>query len=264
MGAADRLVDAAADAVKGGGKNAPSAKPKAAKPKPKKTADKPAPKKQAGGCKVKPKNNFVPGTKVLMADGSAKNIEDLKEGEYVLASDPETGNLQAREITDTRDHSGVKHLITLTVDPGGKDGDAKPETITATDEHPFWLPDFGKWVDAQDLEPGMWLQTAAGTWVQVTVVWRLNAGKDAGRRVEVDGGPTDGWIVEAKWTGNEHQWRSSPHHPSNYFNESNVVDQASRLLDLDAGLGGKGVRYAVSNAEGAAFFRAVLREWLVP
>ncbi|MCP8710938.1 DNRLRE domain-containing protein [Streptomyces sp. AC04842] len=320
----------AADAVKGGGKNAPSAKPKAAKPKPKKTADKPAPKKQAGGCKVKPKNSFVPGTKVLMADGSAKNIEDLKEGEYVLASDPETGNLQAREITDTRDHSGVKHLITLTVDPDGKDGDAKPETITATDEHPFWLPDFGKWVDAQDLEPGMWLQTAAGTWVQVTAiddthrtqrvhnltvdgqhtyfvvvgrsavlvhnagcpskvkdkpisekekgrpsfryqkqvtgqdheqVWRLNAGKDAGRRVEVDGGPTDGWIVEAKWTGNEHQWRSSPHHPSNYFNESNVVDQASRLLDLDAGLGGKGVRYAVSNAEGAAFFRAVLREW---
>ncbi|WP_210634650.1 hypothetical protein [Streptomyces sp. GESEQ-13] len=69
MGAADRLVDAAADAVKGGGKNAPSAKPKAAKPKPKKTADKPAPKKQAGGCKVKPKNSFVPGTKVLMPTG---------------------------------------------------------------------------------------------------------------------------------------------------------------------------------------------------
>lgn len=105
-----------------------------------------------------------------MADGSTKNIEDLKEGEYVLASDPETGELQARQITDTRNHSGVKHLITLTVDPDGKDGDAKPATITATDEHPFWLPDFGKWVNAEDLEPGMWLQTSAGTWVQVTAV----------------------------------------------------------------------------------------------
>jgi hypothetical protein len=68
---------------------------------------------------------------------------------------PETGNLQAREITDTRNHSGVKHLITLTVDPDGKDSDAKPDTITAPDEHPFWLPDFGKWVTAEELEPGM-------------------------------------------------------------------------------------------------------------
>jgi RHS repeat-associated protein len=168
----------AADAIKGG-KNAP--KPKHAEPKPqaskpkaseKKAESKPTPKK-GDSCPVKKpakKNSFVPGTKVLMADGSTKNIEDLKEGEFVLASDPETGDLQAREITDTRNHSGVKHLITLTVDPDGKEGDAKPETITATDEHPFWLPDFGKWVNAEDLEPGMWLQTSAGTWVQITAI----------------------------------------------------------------------------------------------
>nr|WP_307661548.1 DNRLRE domain-containing protein [Streptomyces sp. V1I1] len=161
----------AADAVKSGkaASKAPAPKPKS-KPGAKKAESK-APEKQGGSCKVPPKkNSFVPGTKVVMADGSTKNIEDLKEGEYVLASDPETGNLQAREITDTRNHSGVKHLITLTVDPDGKDGDAKPETITATDEHPFWLPDFGKWVEAEDLEPGMWLQTSAGTWTQITAV----------------------------------------------------------------------------------------------
>ncbi|MGC9535420.1 hypothetical protein [Streptomyces sp. UG1] len=75
------------------------------------------------------KNSFVPGTKVLMADGSTKNIEGLKEGEYVLASDPETGNLQARQVTDTITGDGVKHLVTLTVDPDGKDGKAKPSKI---------------------------------------------------------------------------------------------------------------------------------------
>ncbi|MFV0138001.1 Hint domain-containing protein [Streptomyces sp. HMX87] len=32
------------------------------------------------------------------------------------------------------------------------------------------MPDFGKWVEAEDLEPGMWLQTAAGTWVQITAI----------------------------------------------------------------------------------------------
>ncbi|WP_406725816.1 polymorphic toxin-type HINT domain-containing protein [Streptomyces sp. GD-15H] len=100
----------------------------------------------------------------------SQTLEDLKEGEYVLASDPETGDLRARQITDTRDHSGVKHLVTLAVDPDGKDGDAKPGKITATDEHPFWLPDFGRWADAEDLEPGMWLQTSAGTWVQITAI----------------------------------------------------------------------------------------------
>jgi hypothetical protein len=32
------------------------------------------------------------------------------------------------------------------------------------------VPDFGKWVNAGELEPGMWLQTSAGTWVQITAI----------------------------------------------------------------------------------------------
>ncbi|WP_395298426.1 polymorphic toxin-type HINT domain-containing protein [Kitasatospora hibisci] len=84
----------------------------------------------------------------------------------------------------------------------------------------------------------------------------------AGRTIKVDGGPTsDGFIVEAKWTGNDRQWGSSPYNPSNYFNESSVVDQARKLLGLNSALGGSGVRYAISNREGAAFFGAVFREW---
>ncbi|MGW0999877.1 polymorphic toxin-type HINT domain-containing protein, partial [Streptomyces sp. NPDC002523] len=83
-----------------------------------------------------------------------------------------TGNLQARQITDTITGDGLKHLVTLTVDPDGKNGKAKASKITATANHLFWLPDFGKWVTAEQLEPGMWLQTAAGTWVQVTAVDR--------------------------------------------------------------------------------------------
>ncbi|MGP4083488.1 golvesin C-terminal-like domain-containing protein [Streptomyces sp. KR55] len=164
----------AVDAVKGGSKTSKGTKTTKAKnatPKPAKSGPKPK-KSEPTACKVPPKkrNSFTPGTKVLMADGSMKNIEDLKEGEYVLASDPETGDVQARRITETRSHSGDKHLITLTVDPDGKDGKAEPSTITATAEHPFWLPDYGKWVDAGDLAAGMWLQTSAGTWVQITAI----------------------------------------------------------------------------------------------
>jgi hypothetical protein len=105
-----------------------------------------------------------------MADGSEKKIEEVKKGEFVLTADPETGELQARQVTATITGDGVKHLVTLTVDPDGKDGEAKPSKITATAGHAFWLPDYGRWAEAGDLAPGAWLQTAAGTWAQVTAV----------------------------------------------------------------------------------------------
>jgi RHS repeat-associated protein len=125
-----------------------------------------APKKEAA-C---PANSFVPGTKVVMADGSKKNIEDLKVGEEVLATDPETGDTRTRKVTNIRSDKGGKDLVTLTVDPDGKDGKAKPGKVTSTAAHLYWLPDAGKWVEADQLEPGMWLQTSAGTWIQITAI----------------------------------------------------------------------------------------------
>ncbi|MGR8008752.1 polymorphic toxin-type HINT domain-containing protein [Streptomyces hypolithicus] len=70
----------------------------------------------------------------------------------------------------TRHHKSDKHLVTLTVDPDGKGGTAKPGEITSTSAHLFWLPDAGKWVKAQQLKPGMWLQTSSGTWIQITAI----------------------------------------------------------------------------------------------
>jgi hypothetical protein len=87
-------------------------------------------------------------------------------------------------------------------------------------------------------------------------VWRVN-----GRTTQVDGGPSP-YVVEAKWMGrNDAAFESSPYHPSNFFDEAGFVDQARRLLALNRELGGRGVRYAVSNEAGANFTRAVLREW---
>ncbi|MFV2088920.1 deaminase domain-containing protein, partial [Micromonospora sp. LOL_021] len=44
--------------------------------------------------------------------------------------------------------------------------------ITATDGHPFWVPELDEWIDATDLQPGQWLQTSSGTWVQVAAIQR--------------------------------------------------------------------------------------------
>ncbi|WP_026123046.1 RHS repeat-associated core domain-containing protein [Nocardiopsis halotolerans] len=139
------------------------------------------------------RNSFAPGTRVVMADGSSRPIEEVDVGDRVLATDPETGEQSARTVLATIVGSGTKNLVQITVDPtteregasDDSDGDARGEqveqseipgpvaagdVIVATDEHPFWVPGLEQWVDAIDLAPGMWLQTSSGTWVQVSAV----------------------------------------------------------------------------------------------
>ncbi|MEU8804883.1 polymorphic toxin-type HINT domain-containing protein, partial [Spirillospora sp. NPDC048819] len=112
-------------------------------------------------------SSFVPGTAVLMADRSSKAIEDVKMGDRVMATDPETGDTRPRTVIDTINSQGDKQLMTLTVDVDGEHG-TKTAKIIATEEHPFWLPDYGRWANAEDLKPGMWLRTSTGTWTQIT------------------------------------------------------------------------------------------------
>ncbi|WP_326551630.1 ricin-type beta-trefoil lectin domain protein [Micromonospora sp. NBC_01813] len=124
-----------------------------------------------GGSCPTADNSFTPGTKVLMADGTTKRIEQVKPGDKVIATDPETGDTTVETVTATITGDGVKHLVKITIDT---DGDQGPETaeITATDGHPFWVPQLDEWIDATDLQPGQWLHTSTGTWVQITAIQR--------------------------------------------------------------------------------------------
>ncbi|MFD5872478.1 LamG-like jellyroll fold domain-containing protein [Streptomyces sp. NPDC060322] len=114
-------------------------------------------------------NSFVAGTEVVMADGSRKPIEEVEAGDEVQATDPTTGKTSDEEVTATIRGEGLKHLVHLTVDTDGTRGDAT-EVLTATAGHPFWVPSLGEWATAGELEPGQWLRTGGGTWVQVTKV----------------------------------------------------------------------------------------------
>ncbi|MFJ9552415.1 RHS repeat-associated core domain-containing protein [Nocardiopsis sp. NPDC101807] len=131
-------------------------------------------------------NSFVRGTRVLMADGSHKPIEDLQIGDLVWASDPETGEEGPRTVLATIVGEGVKTLVEITVDTATQidagtldrgelpDGPSRPgptvlgDAIIATDGHPFWVPLLGEWVEAIDLIPGTWFLSSEGTLVQVT------------------------------------------------------------------------------------------------
>lgn len=112
------------------------------------------------------KNSFVPGTLVLMADGSYEPIEDIEIGDRVWATDPEKGEAGPRTVTDTIIGTGQKDLVELTVDIDGDRG-GEVGTIVATDGHPFWVPKLREWKTAGELREGSLLRTSAGTRVQV-------------------------------------------------------------------------------------------------
>ncbi|NYE45560.1 Flp pilus assembly pilin Flp [Spinactinospora alkalitolerans] len=111
-------------------------------------------------------NSFVPGTLVLMADGGYLPIQEVAVGNEVWAGDPETGESGPREVTDLITGDGEKEIVEVTVTAE----DGSTDTVTATDGHPFWAPQYGAWIEAGELQPGTWLQTGAGSWAQVSAV----------------------------------------------------------------------------------------------
>lgn len=128
--------------------------------------------KLGGSCKTS--NSFVSGTLVLMADGTTKPIQNVTNGDKVLATDPETGETAVETVTAEITGEGVKHLVKVTIDTDGDKGDATA-SVTATDGHPIWVPELDDWIDATDLKSGQWLQAGAGTYVQITAVERWTA-----------------------------------------------------------------------------------------
>ncbi|MET9246178.1 DUF5615 family PIN-like protein [Nonomuraea sp. NPDC003709] len=123
--------------------------------------------KELGDC-----NSFVPGTLVVMADGSTKPIEDVDVGDHVLATDPETGERSAQPVLARITGEGAKNLVRISVRT--EDGSG---VVIATAEHPFWVEDLKAWVGATRLSPGMWLKTGAGTHVQVAAVAKWTSAK---------------------------------------------------------------------------------------
>ncbi|WP_188270931.1 MULTISPECIES: polymorphic toxin-type HINT domain-containing protein [unclassified Streptomyces] len=109
-------------------------------------------------------HSFLPGTQVLLSDGTTKPIKDITLGDKVTATDPVTGETTVREIVGTIVTEDDKHFVDLTI--SGKSG--KPEALISTTTHPFWVASEGEWIEAGDLHPGMTLRTADGTTAKLT------------------------------------------------------------------------------------------------
>lgn len=126
----------------------------------------PGPGSLSGGRSAKPPVGckcFLAGTDVLMADGTTKDIEDIKIGDSVRATDPKTGDTKSRKVTRLIRTESDKYFNELSI--ATDDG---IEQLTATHEHPFWSPSEHGWIAAGDLRPGMALLTEGGDTVIVT------------------------------------------------------------------------------------------------
>jgi Pretoxin HINT domain len=86
-----------------------------------------------------------------MADGSHKAIAKVEVGDQVVATDPRTGKTEARPVAALITGEGDKDIVQITVDTDGDKGN-RTGTVIATAGHPFWVDDFGGWIDAGDLQ----------------------------------------------------------------------------------------------------------------
>ena len=101
---------------------------------------------------------FLGGTKISMADGSYKNIEDIKINDEVRSFDTrknEVVNSQVYKLFEHPDTCG--HMIIN-------------NNLKLTDNHPMWVPALSQWVDAGDLTIGTKLLHTDGSEILVETI----------------------------------------------------------------------------------------------
>ncbi|MEV7025640.1 polymorphic toxin-type HINT domain-containing protein [Kitasatospora sp. NPDC093558] len=92
-------------------------------------------------------NSFPAGTGVLLADGTSRPIEQVRTGDRVLATDPQTGATKPQRVEATIRTPDDRDFTELTV----TSPDGRPARITSTDHHPYWSQSRHAWRDAVEL-----------------------------------------------------------------------------------------------------------------
>ncbi|MFN8074620.1 MAG: polymorphic toxin-type HINT domain-containing protein [Kineosporiaceae bacterium] len=101
--------------------------------------------------------SFAASTPVLLADGTTKPIADVRAGDRVLATDPETGEQGGRAVREVFAHEDT--LVDLELDDG--------TVLTTTADHPFWSVTDRRFERADELDADEEVLTASGARVGV-------------------------------------------------------------------------------------------------
>jgi hypothetical protein len=89
-----------------------------------------------------PKNCFIAGTKIDLADGSERAIEEIKVGDVVLTYDEVKKKTIVRPVIEVFHHEKTEEtLFTFTLSNG--------KTVTSNDIHPFYIQEREEYLSAQ-------------------------------------------------------------------------------------------------------------------
>jgi RHS repeat-associated protein len=121
--------------------------------------------------------SFGRDTPILMADGSTKPISEIEAGDWVLATDPETGQTGSWQVMSVLVHDD--RLVDLQLTGGA--------ALTTTEDHPFWNATDRRWQESQVLDRGDQLLTADGGHVGVEGLAWSTAHRDAAYNLTVSG-----------------------------------------------------------------------------
>ncbi|MEV8627431.1 RHS repeat-associated core domain-containing protein [Streptomyces sp. NPDC051079] len=125
----------------------------------------------ATACKT---HSFTGETLVLLADGTTRPISEIKPGDEVAATDPQTnassGEPVERQIVTTDDTEFTNLTVVASESP-----EAKQSKLTTTWHHPFWNVTEKRWTNAKDLTPGTKLRQPDGTTLTVVHARNYNA-----------------------------------------------------------------------------------------
>lgn len=105
-------------------------------------------------------NSFTGDTPVTMADGSTEPIKDVKVGDRVLATDPQTGETTAEPVEQLIRHAGKHAMVLVTLADGS--------VLDSTDRHPIWDATTGRFTYASKLHIGDDIETTGGGLLRIT------------------------------------------------------------------------------------------------
>jgi len=104
-------------------------------------------------------NSFTGDTPVTLADGKQEPISQVKVGDKVLATDPETGEFKAEPVVQLIRHSGEHSMVLVTLADGS--------VLDSTDGHPIWDATTGQFTDAGKLHAGDKIETSNGAFITI-------------------------------------------------------------------------------------------------
>ncbi|MFD9565400.1 polymorphic toxin-type HINT domain-containing protein [Streptomyces sp. NPDC059994] len=110
-------------------------------------------------------HSFTGDTKVQLADGQAKRIDEVVIGDRVLATDPVSGATAAETVTNLIVTTTDREFTDLVVHTPQGD-----KTITSTQHHPYWDATRHQWVNASELRKGDTLRQPDGAVLRIVKV----------------------------------------------------------------------------------------------